>query len=60
MKIDEAIKLIDYLFVRRPQLIDSDYDAAIKLGKEALERIKRQRKDLFKSEIKLLPGETKD
>lgn len=60
MTLDEAIKLTEHLFVRRPNLIDKDYDAAIKLGIEALKRVKKIRHYKHDLTQVLLPGETED
>lgn len=56
--IDEAINLLTVLHRDVYFQLHQDDRAAIKLGIEALKRIRAQRKDMLRNEIKQLPEET--
>jgi hypothetical protein len=58
MTIDEAIKILNHYQVEGEAPCPPKLDDALKLGIEALKKIKRQRLYQFKGEIRPLPGET--
>lgn len=60
MTIDEAIELLTDLDKRGHFALGDDITPAIKLGIEALKRVKGARLDPYTRQQQLLPGETKD
>ena len=58
MTIDEAIEALSYIVVDQPYGFRDEPYEAIRLGIEALKRVKAQRKEPFAFAKALLPGET--
>ena len=58
MKIDEAIEILTDYAERLPLGVNDDYINANKLGREALNRLKKCRRAGFKFYCQLMPGET--
>ena len=60
MTLDKAIEYLDYILKEHPRIESADFGSAIKLGREALKEIHRERigEILFIGEQ--LPGESKD
>ena len=58
MTIDEAIKNNNITLTRYPHILDDDALAAIRLGIEALKRVKHQQEGPRVIVYKELPGET--
>lgn len=60
MKIDKAIELLEAIIKSGEYLGDPDDSRAVKLGLEALRRVKDCRQVACDFAPKLLPGETED
>lgn len=60
MTIDKAIQVLNYLISISSHMPNPDHRDAIKLGIEALKRIKQQRALEACERSYLLPGETRD
>ena len=60
MKLDKAIRNNEEILNRGSMIDDPDDSASIKLGNEALKRLKDIRNDVRFPVIILLPGETED
>ena len=60
MTIDEAIKILTHYDTDLDAWNDEDNDAAVKLGTEALKRIRHDREAMQAKHVLLLPGETEE
>jgi len=60
MTLDKAIEILDLITDTPPSGANQDFVDAVKLGIEALKRIKDRRDLRTGWEAQLLPGETKD
>ena len=58
MKLDKAIEINTYLANRLAHISQADEQAAVRLGNEALKRLKEHREEHMDITFCALPGET--